>query len=74
MSIRTAVWLAWFVCALSLALTALSFLLIALILSLNAPIFFYWLEPTVIAVGYSVIGAILPRAFPTTRSAGYAAP
>jgi hypothetical protein len=52
------------VCALSLALTALSFLLIALILNLNAPIYFYWLEPTTIAVGYSVIGAIIASRLP----------
>jgi hypothetical protein len=64
MSHRTASWLAWSVCALSLALTALSFLLIALILSLDAPIFFYWLEPTVVAVGYSVIGAIIASRLP----------
>jgi two-component system NarL family sensor kinase len=57
-STRTASWIAWAVCALSLALTVLSFLLIALILSLNASIYFYWLEPTTIAIGYSVIGAI----------------
>ena len=56
--------LAWSVCALSLALTALSFLLIALILSLNAPIYFYWLEPAAIAVGYSVIGAIIASRLP----------
>src|SRR5215212_8175634 len=61
---RVAAWLAWSVCALSLALTALSFLLIALILSLDAPIFFYWLEPTVVAVGYSVIGAIIASRLP----------
>jgi len=51
-------------CALSLALTALSYLLIALILSLDAPIFFYWLEPTVVAVGYSAIGAIIASRLP----------
>ena len=62
MSKRTATWLAWSLCALSLALIALSLLLIGLILNLNTPTFFYWLEPTAIAVGYSVIGAILvPR-------------
>jgi MFS family permease len=45
-----------------LTLIALSFLLIVLILNLNTPNYFYWLEPTAIAVGYSVIGAILvPR-------------
>ncbi len=43
MSTRAAAWLAWAVCALSLALTALCFLLIALILSLNTPIYFFWL-------------------------------
>src|SRR5215203_4610287 len=64
MSSRTAAWLAWSLCALSLALTALNFLLIALILSLDAPIFFYWLEPTVVAVGYSVIGAIVASRLP----------
>ena len=64
MSSRTAAWLAWSLCALSLALTALNFLLIALILSLDAPIFFYWLEPTVVAVGYSVIGAIIASRLP----------
>ena len=59
---RTTSWIAWSVCALSLALIVLSFLLIVLILNLNTPIFFYWLEPTAIGVGYSVIGAILvPR-------------
>ncbi len=57
-------WLAWVVCALSLALTALSFLLIALNLSLNSPIYFYWLENTVIAVGYSVIGAVIASRLP----------
>ena len=64
MSTRTAPWLAWAVCVLSLALTALTFLLIALDLSLNAPIYFYWLEPTTIAVGYSVIGAIIASRLP----------
>jgi hypothetical protein len=64
MSTRTAAWLAWAVCALSLALTALSFLLIALSLRQNAPIHFYWLETTVIAVGYSVIGAIIASRLP----------
>jgi hypothetical protein len=46
-------------------LTALSFLLIALILSLNAPIYFYWLEPTTIAVGYAVIGAFIASRLPS---------
>jgi hypothetical protein len=61
---RAASWLAWSVCALSLALTALSFLLIALSLPQNAPISFYWLEPAVIAVGYSIIGAVIASRLP----------
>src|SRR5918993_232094 len=64
MSTPTAAQVAWSVCALSLALTALSFLLLVLNLSLNAPIYFYWLEPTTIAVGYSVIGAIIASRLP----------
>jgi hypothetical protein len=62
---RTAAWLAWSVCALSLALTTLSVLLIVLNLSLNAPIYFYWLEPATIAVGYSIIGAIVAWRLPS---------
>src|ERR687896_2605350 len=64
LGIRYASWLAWSVCALSLALTALSYFVIALDLSLNAPIYFYWLEPTTIAIGYSVIGAIIASRLP----------
>jgi hypothetical protein len=51
-------------CVLSLALTALSYFVIALDLSLNAPIYFYGLEPTTIAIGYSVIGAIIASRLP----------
>jgi hypothetical protein len=64
MSIRTAAWFAWAVCALSLALTALSFLLIALNLSLKTPAYFFWPELTVLAIGYSVIGAIIASRLP----------
>jgi hypothetical protein len=64
MSHRTATWLAWWLCTFSLALTALSFLLIALILNLNTPIYVAWPELTSIAVGYSVIGAIIASRLP----------
>jgi hypothetical protein len=56
--------LAWGLCALSLALTALSFLLIALVLNQNTPIYVAWSELTSIAVGYSVIGAIIASRLP----------
>jgi hypothetical protein len=57
-------WLAWAVCALSLALTALNFLLIALNVSLNTPAYVFWPELTSLAVGYSVIGAIIASRLP----------
>ena len=60
-----AVWLAWSVCALSLALTALSLLLLALSLSYpNTYIFDYWLEDTIIAVSFSIIGAVIASRLP----------
>jgi hypothetical protein len=64
MSLRTATWLVWSLCVFSLALTALSFLLIALILNLNIPIYVAWSELTSIAVGYAVIGAIIASRLP----------
>jgi hypothetical protein len=57
-------WLAWAVCALSLALTALCFFLMALTLPLDTPVYFFWLGLTVIAMGYSVIGAIIASRLP----------
>jgi hypothetical protein len=65
MSRRTAAWLAWVVCAISLGLTALNFVLIAFILSLDTPAYFFWPELTVLAIGYSVIGAIIASRLPT---------
>jgi hypothetical protein len=57
-------WLAWAVCALSLALTALNFLLIAMNVSLNTPAYVFWPELTALAVGYSVIGAVIALRLP----------
>src|SRR5215207_6664831 len=64
MSRHSATWLAWSVCALSLTLTALSFLLIALNVSLNTLAYAFWPDLTSIAVGYSVIGAIIASRLP----------
>src|SRR5215210_8260192 len=61
---RLASWLAWAVCVLSLALTALNFLLIALNVTLNTPAYVFWPELTSLAVGYSVIGAIIASRLP----------
>jgi cytochrome b subunit of formate dehydrogenase len=64
MSGRTAAWLAWTACALSLALTALTVLLIVLLLSSDTPIYYYWLETSMVAVGYSTVGAIVASRLP----------
>src|SRR5919112_475086 len=61
---RLVSWLAWALCALSLMLTALNFLLIAMNVSLNTPAYVFWPELTSLAVGYSVIGAIIASRLP----------
>ena len=65
MSTHAASWLAWSLCGLSLALTALSLLLFALNLSHSvAHVFDYWLEDTIIAVSFSIIGAVIASRLP----------
>ncbi len=64
MSGRAASWLAWSVCALSLALTALSLLLIVLLLRSDAPTYYYWLETSMVSAGYSTVGAIVASRMP----------
>src|SRR5215210_5210134 len=59
-----AFWLSWAVCALSLTLTALNFLLIALNVSLKTPAYVFWPELTSIEVGYAVIGATIASRLP----------
>src|SRR5215213_12026865 len=65
MSTRAAAWLAWSLCALSLALTALTLFLFALNLSYSgAHGYDYWLENTIQAVSFSIIGAIIASRLP----------
>jgi hypothetical protein len=63
MTHRTAAWIAWALWALSIALTVLSLWL--LVLSLSHPgvhIFIHWIEATVLAIGFSTVGAVVtPR-------------
>jgi len=60
MSIRAATYLAWALCALSLALTALSLLLLVLNLShTNTHIYAPWLDNTVTTVFFSTVGALV---------------
>jgi hypothetical protein len=61
---RTASLLMWSACAFSLALTALSVLLIVLLLRSDTPIYYYWLETSMVAVGYSTVGAIVASRLP----------
>src|SRR5919107_2404931 len=64
MSARTAASLAWSACALSLVLTALTVLLIVLLLRSDTPIYYYWLETSMVAVGYSTVGAVVASRLP----------
>jgi hypothetical protein len=65
MNYRTAAWLAWSLCALSVALTLVSLLLLALNLSHpHTQIYDYWLENTVLPISFSIIGAILASRLP----------
>src|ERR687890_700205 len=60
MSRRTAAWLAWSMCALSLMLTGLGLLFHILNLSHpSVPTFTYWVESTLMGVGASTVGAII---------------
>jgi hypothetical protein len=59
MRVRVAAWLAWIMWALSIGLTVLSLWFLILNLSHpNVPVYLYWAEDTLLAVGYSTIGAV----------------
>jgi len=60
MSTRAASWLAWSMCAFSLALTAQSLLLLVLNVSHpDVPIHPYWTVNTLLALGFSPVGAVI---------------
>src|SRR5918997_1458902 len=60
LSARGASWLAWTTWALSMALTVLSLWLLVLALSRpNVLVYPYWAEDTLLAVGYSTVGAVV---------------
>jgi hypothetical protein len=65
MSKRTASLLAWSMWALSIALTALSLLLLVLSSSQpETPTYRFWIENTLLAVGYSTVGAVIVSRHP----------
>jgi hypothetical protein len=63
MSGRAATWVAWSMCALSLALTASSLMLLVLNMSHpDVPIHPYWTVDTLLAIGFAPVGAVIvPR-------------
>jgi hypothetical protein len=70
-------WLAWYMCAVSLVLTALGLLLLVLSREayLSMPVFEQWAEDAVVAVGFSTLGAVVAPAFlPRIPSPGSSAP
>ena len=57
---RAGVWLPWSVCVVSVVMTALGFLLLFLTLSRSAvPIYRFWAENTLLALGSSAVGAVV---------------
>jgi hypothetical protein len=72
MSARTATWLAWSMCALSLALAALSLLLLYLNYSHpGVPIWGYWMPNILITVGFSTVGAVIAPRLPPDNPIGW---
>ena len=66
MNRRTATWLAWSLCALALALTALSLLLLTLNHSQpNAHTYAPWLDNTLTAISFAPVGALIASRHPT---------
>src|ERR671912_1255064 len=70
---REATWLAWYMCALSLAFAALGlFLLVWSRVALpGSPVFEQWAEDAVVAVGFSTLGAIVAPRFPSRNPIGW---
>ena len=72
MSRRTAALFAWSMWATSLALTALSLLLLVLNFSHpDVPIYPYWLESILFAVGFSTVGAVIASRSAPENSIGW---
>jgi hypothetical protein len=72
MSAQESAWLAWYMCAVSLMMTALGLLLLIASQSRgSAPVFDYWLLNTVIAVSFSPVGAIIAPRLPPRNPIGW---
>ncbi len=72
MSTRAASWLAWSLWALSVTLTALGLLLLALSASRpDAHIFDHWLDSTLAAIAFSTVGAVIAPRAPSGNPIGW---
>src|SRR5215203_388164 len=72
MSAQESAWLAWYMCAVSLMMTALGLLLLIASQSrVSAPVFDYWLLNTVMAVSFSPVGAIIAPRLPPRNPIGW---
>jgi hypothetical protein len=72
MSHRAAAWLAWSLWALSMALTALSLLLLVVSLSHpEVPVYTFWAENVLFSVGYSTVGALIVPRMPSENPIGW---
>jgi hypothetical protein len=64
MSTQEAAWLAWYMCAVSVMLTAFGLLfLVASQSRTGVPVFDYWLLNTVMAASFSPVGALIAPAY-----------
>ena len=69
---RTAALLAWSLWALSMALTALSLLLLILNSSHpEVPVYTFWAENVLFSVGYSTVGAVIVPRLPSGNATGW---
>jgi hypothetical protein len=74
MNPRTATWLAWYMCVVSLTLMTLGLFLLVLSRSpvyADAPVFDYWLVNTIIAVSFSTVGGVIAPRLPPQNPIGW---
>jgi PAS domain S-box-containing protein len=72
MSRREAAWLAWYMCAVSLALTVLGLLFLVTSKShTGAPAYDYWLVNTVVAISFSTVGGMIASRLPPQNPIGW---
>jgi len=73
MSPHEAKWLAWYMCAISFAFTALGLVLVALSRARypGVPVFGLWVEDAVVALSFSAVGAVVAPRFPPRNPIGW---